>query len=113
MKFAISQGFATSDNTVNATQIHPRAATILPRVTCKLTVSFAWGLKHMLAGLVLVSAMIGLLAVGSAIALSVPTGLALILYPVVCSLSLLTLAAIGSRRSSRSLQPASMVRQQA
>ena len=73
---------------------------------------FAWGLKHMLAGLVLLSAAIGLVAVGGALALSLPTWMALALYPVVGSLSLLLLAAIGSLRSSTA-PVAALVRQQA
>jgi hypothetical protein len=73
---------------------------------------FAWGLKHMLAGLVLLSAAIGLVAVVGALALSLPTWMALALYPVVGSLSLLLLAAIGSLRSSTA-PAAALVRQQA
>lgn len=73
---------------------------------------FAWGLKHMLAGLVLMSAMIGLVAVSGALALSVPTWVALMLYPAVCSLSLLSLAAIGNLRTGSSRATA-VLRQQA
>ncbi|RYE51799.1 MAG: hypothetical protein EOP21_00425 [Hyphomicrobiales bacterium] len=67
----------------------------------------------MLAGLVLLSAMSGLVVAGGALALSVPTGAALALYPVVCSLSLLTLAFLTSRRSDDSTPSTSLLRQQA
>jgi hypothetical protein len=78
-----------------------------------LKVFFAWGLKHMLAGLVLISAIIGLLATGSALALSAPTWAALLLYPCVCSLSLLMLAAVGNLRTGHEAKSNSMLRQQA
>lgn len=67
----------------------------------------------MIAGLVLLSAMVGLVATGGAIALSVPTWMALALYPVVCSLSLLMFAALGSLRGDRAVQSATLLRQQA
>ncbi len=74
---------------------------------------FAWGLKHMLAGLVLLSATVGLVAVGGAFALAAPTWVALALYPVICSLTLLVTAAILTLRSAQPAQAAQFLRPQA
>lgn len=65
---------------------------------------FAWGLKHMMAGLVLISATVGLVAVAAASLLSVPTWVALAGYPVVCSLTLLLTATISALRSTQDPQ---------
>ncbi len=54
----------------------------------------------MLAGYVLLSAVIGTIFVGAIIALSVPVWVALVSYPAVCSLTLLLCAAVWSIRSS-------------
>lgn len=62
---------------------------------------FAWGLKHMIAGLVLVSSVVGLVAMAAAIFLSVPIWLALLGYPVVCSLTLLLAATLSSLRATQ------------
>lgn len=52
----------------------------------------------MLAGYVLLSAVIGTIFVGAIIALSVPVWIALVAYPVICSLTLLLCAAVWSMR---------------
>lgn len=98
---------------VYATQILPRAATILPRGACTLTLFFARGLKHMLAGLVLKSIIVGVVTTASAFALSLPGWVALMLYPAACSLTLLTLAYLTARRGDDRAQSGSMIRQQA
>lgn len=74
---------------------------------------FAWGLKHMIAGLVLVSAAVGLLAVAAAILLSVPTWLILVGYPVVSSLTLLLVATLSGLRATQVTQTAQMLHPQA
>ncbi len=74
---------------------------------------FAWGLKHMLAGLVLLSAAVGLVGMGVAFTLAVPAWVALALYPAICSLMMLTSAAILSRRATQSAQAAQFLRRQA
>lgn len=66
----------------------------------------------MLAGLVLMSALVGLLATGTAFALSAPAWLALAIYPGACSLTLLMLAAMLHLRTSQPAQP-SMLHPQA
>lgn len=53
----------------------------------------------MLAGFVLLSAAIGVLAMGATVALSLPAWMTLASYPVVCSLMLLICAATFSIRS--------------
>lgn len=73
---------------------------------------FARGLKHMLAGLVLKSIFVGILATGSALALSLPGWLAVLTYPAACSLTLLTLALLAAR-STDDAQTAPLLRQQA
>lgn len=85
----------------------------MPRGTSTLILFFAQGLKHMLAGMILMSAVVGLVAMGGAFALSVPTWMAIALYPVSCSLTLLIMAAILTHRSSHTPQSASLLRQQA
>jgi hypothetical protein len=104
---------ATAFSQFNLTQIHPSAATILPCGTRTLTVFFAWGLKHMLAGMVLISAVVGLVAMVTAFALSAPTWLALAIYPVLCSLTLLCTAAISSIRAPQPSQTVTLLRSQA
>jgi heme A synthase len=74
---------------------------------------FAWGLKHMIEGLVMLSALVGLVAMGGAVALSVPLWIALALYPAACSLTLLLMAAIMNFRATQTAQTATMMRQQA
>ena len=98
---------------IHETQILPNAATILPRRACNLVMFFAWGLKHMLAGLVLLSAAVGLVGMGVAFTLAVPAWVALALYPAICSLMMLTSAAILSRRATQSAQAAQFLRRQA
>lgn len=95
------------------TQIHPNAATILPRYASSLNVFFAWGLKHMIAGLVLVSAAVGLMAVAAGILLSVPTWLILVGYPVVSSLTLMLAATFSGLRATQATQTAQILHQQA
>jgi hypothetical protein len=75
--------------------------------------SFAWGLKHMIAGLVLVSAMVGLVAMAAAVFLSVPVWIALLGYPVVCSLTLLLAATLSSLRATQAPQAVQMLHPQA
>lgn len=67
-------------------------------MTSILIIHFAWGLREMLAGYVLLSAVIGTIFVGAIIALSVPVWIALVAYPVICSLTLLLCAAVWSFR---------------
>jgi len=85
----------------------------LPRGASTLILFFAQGLKHMLAGMILMSAVVGLVATGGALALSHPTWVAIALYPATCSLTLLIMAAIVTHRSSHASQPGSLLRQQA
>jgi hypothetical protein len=53
----------------------------------------------MLAGFVLLSAAIGILAMGATVALSLPTWITLASYPAICSLTLLICAAVWSIRT--------------
>ncbi len=85
----------------------------MPRGTSTLILFFAWGLKHMLAGLVMMSGLMGLLVMAAAFALSVPMWIALALYPVSCSLTLLFMATIMNFRSTRPASGGPLVRQQA
>jgi hypothetical protein len=55
----------------------------------------------MLAGMVLVSAVVGMVAVAATLVLSLPTWMTLLAYPGVCSLTLLFTAALWSIRSDR------------
>jgi len=99
--------------TRQGTQIHPSAVTILPRHTGNLTLFFAWGLKHMIAGLVLFSATVGLVVITAAVTLSVPMWVALAGYPVVCSLTLTLAATILALRPTRTPQTVQMLHPQA
>jgi hypothetical protein len=65
-----------------------------------LTTVLAWRLRKMLAGFVLLSATIGILAMGATVALSLPTWMTLAAYPATCSLTLVMFAAIWSIRST-------------
>lgn len=56
----------------------------------------------MMAGMVLVSAVVGMGAVAVTLALSLPIWAVVISYPVVCSLTLLMTAAVWSIRSRQS-----------
>lgn len=105
--------FTTLHRPVPGTQIHPSAATILPRYASSVILFFAWGLKHMIAGLVLVSAAVGLVAMAAAVFLSVPAWIVLVGYPVVCSLTLLLAATFLGLRSTQAPQTAQMLRPQA
>lgn len=71
-----------------------------------------WGEMHMLSGLVLTSALVGLVVTGAALALSLPALMALSLYPVVSSLTLLMLATLLYLRTTQAIQP-SLLRHQA
>ena len=104
---------ATPHNPDSGTQIYPNAATILPRHASSVIMFFAWGLKHMIAGLVLVSAMVGLVAMATAVFLSVPVWIALLGYPVVCSLTLLLAATLSSLRATQAPQAVQMLHPQA
>jgi hypothetical protein len=79
-------------------QIHPNPATILPFTKSKLVTGIAWGLRQMVAGLVLFSVAVGAVAVAASIALSLPAWITIATYPMICSLTLLLTAAIQSRR---------------
>lgn len=74
----------------------------MPRRTNTLTTRAAQGMREMIAGLVLVSAVVGMGAVAVTLALSLPIWAVVISYPVVCSLTLLTTAAVWSIRSRQS-----------
>jgi hypothetical protein len=74
---------------------------------------FAWGLKHMVAGLVLVSAAVGMVAMAAAFLLSVPVWVALLCYPVVCSLTLLLAATVSGLRATQPTQAVQMLHPQA
>lgn len=65
-----------------------------------LFIRFAWGLQEMIAGFVLLSAAIGMVVMGLTVALSLPLWVSVIAYPVVCSLTLLLLAALWNIRSN-------------
>ena len=54
----------------------------------------------MLAGFVILSAAIGVVAMGATIALSLPTWITLAAYPAICSLTLLICAATWSIRTT-------------
>jgi hypothetical protein len=54
----------------------------------------------MLAGFVILSAAIGVVAMGATIALSLPTWITLAAYPAICSLTLLICAAVWSIRAT-------------
>jgi membrane protein implicated in regulation of membrane protease activity len=62
-----------------------------------------WGMREMIAGMVLVSAVVGMAAVATTLALSLPTWAVVMTYPVVCSLTLLLAAALWSIRSRQSV----------
>lgn len=74
---------------------------------------FAWGLKHMIAGLVLFSATVGLVVITTAVALSVPMWVALAGYPIVCSLTLTLAATILALRPNRAPETAHLLHPQA
>lgn len=82
-------------------------------MTCILQEYFAWELKHMLAAMVIVSAVAGLVALFGALALSFPAWMAFALYPVASSLTLMLLASIANSRTSNSARSSQLVRQQA
>jgi hypothetical protein len=54
----------------------------------------------MLAGMILISAAVGLLAVAATAALSFPAWVVLLSYPAICSLTLVAIAALASMRSA-------------
>jgi hypothetical protein len=56
------------------------------------------GVREMLAGQVLFSAVVGLAAVGATVVLSAPMLATLVVYPAVCSLTLLLMAALWNIR---------------
>ena len=65
----------------------------------------AWGIRQMIAGMVLFSAVVGMVTVAAALAMSVPLWMALAAYPAVCSLTLLMTAAlmtVRNRQTARS-----------
>jgi membrane protein implicated in regulation of membrane protease activity len=64
----------------------------------------------MLAGLVLVSAVVGAVAMAMMFALSAPTWIALLTYSIVGSLTLLVTAALSSIRTSHQSQDAHLLR---
>lgn len=58
----------------------------------------------MMAGMVLVSAIVGMMAVATTLALSLPIWTVVISYPLVCSLTLLLTAALWNIRSRQPIQ---------
>lgn len=105
--------FSTPFRRLTRTQIHLNAATFLPRHTGNVILFFAWGLKHMIAGMVLFSATVGLVVMTAAVALSVPMWVALAGYPVVCSLTLTLAATLSALRPTRAPQTVQMLHPQA
>ncbi len=67
----------------------------------------------MMAGMVLVSAVVGLAAVAMTLALSLPIWAVVISYPAVCSLTLLLTAALWSIRARQSVPSERTLRTQA
>jgi hypothetical protein len=72
---------------------------------------FSWRLRKMLAGFVILSAAIGVMAMGATIALSLPTWITLAAYPAICSLTLLICAAAWSIRTTAKAPRTQMHRQ--
>lgn len=58
----------------------------------------------MMAGMVLVSAIVGMMAVATTMALSLPVWTIVISYPAVCSLTLLLTAALWNIRAREPVQ---------
>lgn len=58
----------------------------------------------MMAGMVLVSAIVGMMAVATTMALSLPVWTVVISYPAVCSLTLLLTAALWNIRAREPVQ---------
>lgn len=54
----------------------------------------------MLAGFILLSAAIGMVAMAATVALSLPMWITLVTYPAICSLTLLLCAAVWNIRTS-------------
>lgn len=65
----------------------------------------------MLAGFIILSAAIGVVAMGATIALSLPTWITLATYPAVCSLTLLICAAVWNIRTTERTSHARLHRQ--
>lgn len=65
----------------------------------------AWGIRQMIAGMVLFSAVVGMVTVAAALAMSVPIWMALAAYPAVCSLTLLMTAALMTVRNRQTARP--------
>lgn len=82
----------------------------MPRPTHTLRESNTWGMREMMAGMVLVSAMVGMGAVAVTLALSLPLWTVVISYPAVCSLTLLLTAALWSIRARQSVQAEQAIR---
>ena len=80
------------------TQFHPNWATILPRTRRNILVNDVQGVREMIAGQVLVSAVAGFAATVATVVLSAPTLATLVAYPAVCSLTLLLTAAVWNIR---------------
>lgn len=59
----------------------------------------------MIAGMVLFSAVVGMVTVAAALAMSVPIWMALAAYPAVCSLTLLMTAALMTVRNRQTARP--------
>ncbi|MDP3194734.1 hypothetical protein [Tabrizicola sp.] len=85
----------------------------MPRRTNTLTAHTAQGMREMMAGMVLVSAVVGMGAVAMTMALSLPTWAVVMSYPAVCSLTLLMTAALFSIRSRQSAPDQRALRTQA
>ena len=61
-------------------------------------------MRQMLAGMVLLSAMVGMLAVGLGLALSAPIWMVIAAYPAVCSLTLLATAVLITLRNGQAVR---------
>ncbi|WP_295016706.1 hypothetical protein [Tabrizicola sp.] len=85
------------DGTTNFNQ---DPALFLPRMTSTLITVFAWRLRTMLAGFLVLSAVAGIVAMGATIALSMPIWVTLAVYPTIGSLTLLVCAITWSGRNT-------------
>lgn len=85
----------------------------MPRAARSLNAFNARGLRQMVAGMVLLSMAVGLVAIVAVVALSLPTWMAFVAYPVVCSMTLVLTAALRNIRTGEAAANRQMVRSQA
>jgi hypothetical protein len=95
------------------THFHQNWVTILPCTRTNIMVNDVRGVRDMLAGQVLVSAVVGLAAMVGMIALSAPILVSLAVYPAVCSLTLLLTAVLRYNRAVDARQDETFSRAQA